>query len=65
MIQPIPKMTKAFEKKHSGKSVIAWNGKIIGMGKDAVEALEEAKKVMPDIEDKECLLYRIFHGIRI
>ncbi len=38
------------EKKYMGKSIISLNGKILGIGSDCLEALKEAKKVMPDAE---------------
>ncbi len=45
-----PKITAAMEKKYMGKSIISLNGKILGIGSDCLEALKEAKKVMPDAE---------------
>ncbi len=47
-------------KKYPGKTVISWNGKILGVGENAVVALKKAKKVMADIEKKEFLVSRIY-----
>lgn len=54
-----PEISAAMEKKHRGKVVISLNGKPLGFGKDATDALMEAKKVMPDIEEKEFCISRI------
>ncbi|MFA5829656.1 MAG: hypothetical protein WC843_04130 [Candidatus Gracilibacteria bacterium] len=54
-----PKISTAFEKKHAGQVTISLNGKIIGMGKNAIFALRNAKKKMPNIEKKEFLVSRI------
>ena len=54
-----PKISAVLEKKHPGETVISFDGKILGIGKNAVIALKKAKKVMSDIEDKEFLVSRI------
>lgn len=59
---PMPKsphISSALKRDHAGEVTISWNGKILGMGKNAVLALKKAKKVMPNIEDKEFLISRI------
>lgn len=59
---PMPKsphISAAIEKNHVGEVVISWNGKILGIGKNSLLALKKAKKVMPNIEDKEFLISRI------
>lgn len=55
-----PKISAVMRKKYPGKTVISWNGKILGVGENAVVALKKAKKVMADIEKKEFLVSRIY-----
>ncbi|MEK7672538.1 MAG: hypothetical protein AAB373_01505 [Patescibacteria group bacterium] len=54
-----PNISARMEEKHVGKTIISFNGKVLGIGTDCVIALHEAKKVMPDIEKKEFLVSRI------
>lgn len=51
-----PKISASMKKKYMGKSIISLNGKILGIGSDCLIALQKAKKVMPDIENKEFLV---------
>lgn len=55
-----PKISAVMRKKYPGKTVISWNGKILGVGENAVIALKKAKKVMSNIEEKEFLVSRIY-----
>jgi hypothetical protein len=55
----IPKISAVMRKKHQGDVAISFNGKIIAIGNDAIEALKKAKKTMHDIENKEFLVSRI------
>lgn len=57
----IPKISTAKQKQHKGEVAISWNGKVIAFGKNSVEALKKAKKVMPNIEEKEFSVSRIHH----
>ena len=50
-------------RKHPGEVVISLNGKILGVGKDSIKALKEAKKKMPDIGKEEFAISRIHTGI--
>ncbi len=54
-----PKISAAMKKKHSGETVISFNGKILGVGKHSLIALRKARKIMPDIDKKEFLISRI------
>lgn len=56
-----PKISATFQKKHRGETAIAWDGKVLGVGKDALVALKTAKKKMPDIESKRFLVFRVHH----
>ncbi len=56
-----PKISSVLQKKHQGQVAISWNGKVLGYGKDSVQALEKAKKEMSDIEEKEFLVFRVHH----
>ena len=58
----LPKITKEIEKKHGGETLIALDGEILGIGKTSIEAVKEAKKKDPDIEDKEFLIWHIDTG---
>ena len=47
-----PKISSALAEKHKGETAISLlSGKVVAFGKNAVEALNKAKEVMPDIED--------------
>lgn len=59
----VPKISAVIRKKHPGEVVISLDGKILGIGKDSLKALKEAKKIMPDIEKKEFAISRIHTGI--
>ncbi|MEK9166992.1 MAG: hypothetical protein AAB836_01685 [Patescibacteria group bacterium] len=48
------------EKKYRGYSVISLGGKILGIGKNPILALNMAKKEMVNIEKKEFLVSRIY-----
>jgi hypothetical protein len=54
-----PKISSAIKKDHQGEVAISLAGKIIGIGKNGIEALKKAKKVMPSIENEEFLVSRI------
>lgn len=62
-MQIIPKISAVLRKKHPRGVVISLDGKILGVGKDTIEALKRAKKIMPNIEDKEFAISRIHTGI--
>ena len=57
----LPRISSVLEKKHPGKVVLSWDGKILAIAKDSFLALQKAKKIMPSIESKEFLISRI-HG---
>ena len=54
-----PHISVALKKEHAGDVIISWNGKILGMGKNAILAIKKAKKQMPSIEEKEFLISRV------
>ncbi len=57
-----PKISSALAEKHKGETAISLlSGKVVAFGKNAVEALNKAKEVMPDIEEEEFMISRI-HG---
>lgn len=62
-MQIIPKISAVLKKKHPRGVVISLDGKILGVGKDTVQALKEAKKNMPEIEKKEFAISRIHTGV--
>lgn len=62
-MQIIPKISAVMVKKHPGEVVISLDGKILGVGKDSLKALKEAKKIMPDIEKKEFAISHIHTGV--
>ena len=47
------------KKNHEGEVALSLDGEIIGIGKNAVIALENAKQKMPNIGEKEFLISRI------
>jgi hypothetical protein len=55
----VPKISSALQKNHTGEVAISLDGKVIGLGKTSTEALKEAKKKIPDIENKEFVVSRI------
>lgn len=57
----LPKISAVIQRKYKGYVVISLDGKILGLGKDAVLALEKAKQRDKNIENKEFLISRI-HG---
>ena len=57
-----PKVSLQFQKQHRGEVIISFEGKVIGVGKDAIIALRRAKKAMPTIEQQEFLISRIHHN---
>ncbi len=57
-----PYISATLEKNHPGEVIISLNGKILGIGKNTIIAVENAKKVMPDIDEKEFLVSRIPDG---
>ena len=54
-----PKISAAFQKKHSGEVAISLGGKVVAVGTNSVAALKKAKKVVPDIENEEFLVIHI------
>lgn len=56
-----PKISAVFQKEHTGETAISLDGKIIAVGKNSVEAFKKAKKIIPQIEEKEFLVTRIQH----
>lgn len=61
MVKP-PKISKNLEKKHRGQVAISLeNGKVVAFGKTSMAALKKAKKIIPNIEDKEFVISRIHH----
>lgn len=55
-----PKISAAIQKKHPGETAVSLNGKIIAIGKNSVDAVQKAKKTIPDIEEKEFLISHIY-----
>lgn len=60
-----PHISRYMQKKYPRHTVISLNGKIIGIGKNAIIAAENAKKKMPDIEEYEYLISHVFPKIYI
>lgn len=58
-----PYISPYMEKKHRGKTVISLNGKILGIGENALIAVEKARKIMPGIDREEYLISHIRYGI--
>ena len=56
-----PKISSVIAKKYKGCIAISLDGKIIGIGRDSVIALENAKSKMHNIEEKDFLVSRIHH----
>ena len=56
-----PKISSTLSKKFKGHIAISLYGKIIGIGKDAILALQNAKEKMPAIEESDFLVSRIHH----
>ncbi|MDP4008215.1 MAG: DUF5678 domain-containing protein [Candidatus Peregrinibacteria bacterium] len=56
-----PKISAALQQKHTGKVVISLDGKVVALGKTTTSAYSNAKKKMPNIDDKEFLVSRIHH----
>lgn len=56
-----PKISAVLQKEHPGEVAISLNGKIIAVGGNSVVALKKAKKIVPNIEDREFLVTRIQH----
>lgn len=54
-----PKISALLKKKYRGYIAISFNGKVLGFGKNSLDALKEAKKEMKDIERKEFLVSRV------
>jgi len=54
-----PKISSALRKEHVGKVVISLDGEVLSFGDDAVIAFEEAKKIMPNLAEKEFSISRI------
>ena len=59
MVKPL-KVSAALQKKHSSETAISLNGKVVATGKNSMEALKRAKKVIPNIEEKEFLVSYIY-----
>lgn len=60
-----PRISAALRKDYPGHVVISLNGKVIGIGKNSLKALESAKKKVPSIEEKEFLISRIHDEILV
>lgn len=56
-----PKISAVLHKQHTGEIIISLDGKIIAIGKNSLAAFKKAKKILPQIEDKEFLVTRIQH----
>lgn len=54
-----PHISSELKKEHHGEIAISLNGKIIAIGKNALLALQKAKKIMSDIEEREFVVSRI------
>ncbi len=54
-----PDISPEEEEKHRGERFIALDGKVLAYGKDHLEAFNKAKKIVPDLNDKEFLMARI------
>ncbi len=54
-----PHISALMKKNHEGEVALSLDGEIIGIGKNAVIALENAKQKMPNIGEKEFLISRI------
>lgn len=54
-----PKISTVLQEKHKGEVVISLDGKVIALGKTTTIAYHNAKKEMPDIDNKEFLVSRI------
>jgi hypothetical protein len=57
-----PKISIFIREKHTGETVISLEGEVLGIGRDGTQALEKAKKKMPNIEKKEFLVSHIHNG---
>ena len=60
MVKPA-KISSAFRRKHQGKAAISLNGKVIAVGKNAVAALQLAKKKNPSIEEEDFVISKIHY----
>lgn len=54
-----PNISPEDEKKHVGEMVVSLDGKVLAFGKDTMEAINNAKKVVPDLDQKDVLISRI------
>lgn len=57
----LPRVSALLEKQYPGKVVLSFNGKILAIAEDSFTALQEAKKIMPTIDQEEFLISRIHH----
>ena len=56
-----PKISAVLQRQHTGEIAISLDGKVIATGENSVVALKKAKKILPQIENKEFLVTRIQH----
>ncbi len=56
-----PRISAVMQRRNVGQTAISVDGKVIAFGKNAIDALKKAKKIVSDIEDKEFAISRI-HG---
>lgn len=56
-----PKISADLRKNHHGEVAISLSGKIIAIGKNSLVAFRKAKKIIPDLENKEFVVTHIHH----
>lgn len=57
----VPKISSALQKKHKGKVAIYLHGKSVAFGENTIEAVQNAKKIISNIEDQEFVISRVHH----
>ena len=60
-----PRISRKDEKNHQGETVISLDGKVLAFGKTPTIAFKKAQKIVPDLNDKEFLVFRILPPIFI
>ena len=55
-----PTISAEDEKNHVGEMVISLDGKVLAFGKDTMDAINKAKKVVPNLDQKDFLISRIY-----